>query len=58
MICAMHWPRDYCYECDRLAELCPECQNCDRHCECQQDLFDADELGIDPEVDAERFENA
>lgn len=22
------------------------------------DLFDADELGIDPEVDAERFDNA
>ena len=25
---------------------------------CQDDLFDADELGIDPEVDAERFYRA
>lgn len=50
---------------------CVECGDCyvdpPQTCECgcvdfqtisSDGMFDADELGIDPEVDAERFENA
>jgi len=54
----MAWPKSYCYDCDTLAEACTDCGCCGTCCTCQLELFDADELGIDPEVDAERFENA
>lgn len=49
---------DFCDECQAKARLCIDCGCCDSCCECQAELFDADELGIDPEVDAERFERA
>jgi hypothetical protein len=35
---------NYCFSC----EACADC------CECGDDLFDADELGLDPEDDAGR----
>lgn len=38
---------DFCEECDLPIELC-ECRDDD------DDLFDADELGLDPEDDDER----
>lgn len=30
---------------------CDECGFCLDHCKCSKDLFDADELGLDPESD-------
>jgi len=30
---------------------CDVCKMCLDHCTCQQSLFDADELGLDPESD-------
>jgi hypothetical protein len=35
-------------------ELCPKCSSCDWCCACDDALFDADELGLDPEEDDER----
>lgn len=50
------------YECVECGE---ESYDCPNKCECGctsfqvfMDGFDADELGIDPELDAERYENA
>lgn len=45
--------RDSCEECGDPCwpeELCSSCQKCDACCECM-DLFDADEMGLDPEED-------
>lgn len=40
--------------CGRIVNsICENCQVCDRCCDCQIDLFDRDELGIDPETDQE-----
>jgi len=47
-----------CEECGQTLPLCGDCACCAACCECQLELFDADELGIDPEVDAERFDHA
>lgn len=58
MIWPMPWPLEYCYDCDNLTEVCLDCGCCSKCCSCQLEMFDADELGIDPEVDAERYENA
>jgi len=33
------------------AGWCGNCGQCENHCECPQPLFDADELGLDPETD-------
>lgn len=30
---------------------CDRCGLCLEHCECSEELFDADELGLDPESD-------
>lgn len=30
---------------------CDLCGLCLDHCKCQKDMFDADELGLDPETD-------
>ena len=32
---------------------CNKCGACPEHCECDMALFDADELGLDPETDNE-----
>ncbi len=42
-----------CGQCGQLRPLCENCHNCVQHCACgmSQDLFDADELGLDPETD-------
>lgn len=42
-----------CGECGELDELCPDCGFCLECCECDE-LFDADELGLDPEEDDQR----
>lgn len=51
----MPYAREECYECDRMAVTCDECGCCRRCCDCQLALFDADELGLDPETDDERY---
>lgn len=44
-----------CPECGELDELCGECHLCASWCcDCEEALFDADELGLDPEDDAAR----
>jgi len=40
-----------CGQCGDEAILCDHCHNCGEHCFCGHDLFDADELGLDPETD-------
>ena len=41
-----------CGQCGNLTHLCINCHNCVDHCSCpMRDLFDADELGLDPETD-------
>ena len=40
-----------CGQCGDLVELCLHCHNCPDHCSCGFSLFDADELGLDPETD-------
>jgi len=40
-----------CGQCGRVRPLCVSCHNCADHCMCGHDLFDADELGLDPETD-------
>jgi hypothetical protein len=35
-------------------ELCTRCGGCDWCCACDDALFDADELGLDPEEDIDR----
>ena len=39
-----------CGQCGGLERLCLNCHNCQDHCRCGG-LFDADELGLDPETD-------
>ncbi len=43
-----------CLTCDVAFQpqyLCKACDNCLTHCTCESDLFDADELGLDPDTD-------
>jgi len=40
-----------CGQCGEATEICGQCHNCAEHCRCGHDLFDADELGLDPETD-------
>jgi len=41
-----------CGQCGVKANVCDFCHNCADHCLCSnQALFDADELGLDPETD-------
>ncbi len=40
-----------CGQCGAAAELCYNCHNCEDHCRCPAQGFDADELGLDPETD-------
>jgi len=41
-----------CGQCGAVVALCPSCHRCEDHCGCaQHSLFDADELGLDPETD-------
>ena len=42
---------DYCGQCGEEAALCDFCHKCSEHCACGHALFDADELGLDPETD-------
>lgn len=56
-----HRLRYECPECNELVhleDLCEECESCLDCCECVNvggaELFDADELGLDPEDDEER----
>jgi len=39
-----------CGQCGALESLCLNCHRCADHCRCGG-LFDADELGLDPETD-------
>ena len=43
----------WCAQCGSEAPLCSNCHCCDQHCSCgmSQGVFDADELGLDPETD-------
>ena len=41
----------YCGQCGEEATTCDFCHNCALHCFCGHALFDADELGLDPETD-------
>lgn len=39
-----------------LDAICPGCRYCAECCDCDHDeLYDADELGLDPEQDARRL---
>jgi len=47
-----------CGQCGKVLPLCDNCHNCAVDCRCPawwdpdaSDLFDADELGLDPETD-------
>jgi len=41
-----------CGQCGKKGHVCGFCHNCSKHCLCMnQALFDADELGLDPETD-------
>ena len=42
-----------CGQCGKEATLCWDCHRCKHHCHCGSfaGLFDADELGLDPETD-------
>lgn len=39
-----------CGQCGLKKHLCWNCHNCTDHCSCGS-VFDADELGLDPETD-------
>jgi len=39
-----------CGQCGKKKRLCGHCHRCDDHCHCGA-MFDADELGLDPETD-------
>jgi len=39
-----------CGQCGAKKHLCMNCHNCGAHCACGF-VFDADELGLDPETD-------
>ncbi len=43
--------KGHCGQCGKKGMLCDGCQLCGDHCNCGHDLFDADELGLDPETD-------
>lgn len=49
----MHLARCGC-ELDPDEEVCASCRQCEVCCECDDALFDADELGLDPENDDQR----
>ncbi len=40
-----------CQQCGEETDLCSDCARCEDHCNCGHNLFDADELGLDPETD-------
>ena len=40
-----------CGQCGAPEALCRNCHNCMDHCNCPARMFDADELGLDPETD-------
>jgi len=40
-----------CGQCGEVLPLCDFCHKCVEHCSCGHTLFDADELGLDPETD-------
>jgi len=42
-----------CAQCGKKVRLCDSCHCCEAHCSCARhtDIFDADELGLDPETD-------
>lgn len=40
-----------CGQCGAVVTLCGSCHNCEDHCLCSSNDFDADELGLDPETD-------
>ena len=40
-----------CGQCGEERELCAVCHNCEDHCFCSLHVFDADELGLEPETD-------
>jgi len=40
-----------CGQCGEVLTLCDNCHNCEDHCSCPVGIFDADELGLDPESD-------
>jgi len=40
-----------CGQCGIVEALCMNCHNCEDHCACAVGIFDADELGLDPETD-------
>jgi len=41
-----------CGQCGLIDALCGQCHRCEDHCRCGgTTLFDADELGLDPETD-------
>lgn len=49
----MHYQGD-CGQCGENGTVCWQCHRCKDHCGCgafRSDLFDADELGLDPETD-------
>lgn len=41
----------HCQQCGSADAICPYCARCEDHCMCGHELFDADELGLDPETD-------
>jgi len=43
--------KGHCGQCGHLKKLCGSCHNCKDHCFCGHDVFDADELGLEPETD-------
>ena len=42
-----------CIRCGKQESVCFSCNYCDAHCRCvpYTNMFDADELGLDPETD-------
>lgn len=42
--------KENCRQCGQLLPVCGNCRKCEDHCRCGH-LFDADELGLDPETD-------
>lgn len=41
----------HCGQCGVEDFVCKDCARCEDHCNCGRTLFDADELGLDPETD-------
>lgn len=40
-----------CGQCGVVSQCCINCHMCVDHCSCAVAVFDADELGLDPETD-------